>query len=92
MRVLEGDQEVVTKLASTIEQDFRHKGVFILLRGTSEQRLFADWSVGFRDLADGDVARTPGYTDFRNTPLTSAEFTQDQNRCMKLLRLFKTNM
>jgi hypothetical protein len=52
MQVLEGEQEVVTKLIGTIECDSRHKGVLVPVRGTSEERLFPDWSMGFRDLAD----------------------------------------
>jgi hypothetical protein len=92
MQALEGDREVVTKLAGTIERDPRHKGVLILLRGTSEDRLFPDWSMGFRDLTEQSLAKTPGYTDFMNTPLTGAEFSQDPNRCMKLLMLFKKKM
>ena len=92
MQALEGDKEVVTKLAGTIERDPRHKGVLILLRGTSEDRLFPDWSMGFRDLTEQSLAKTPGYTDFMNTPLNGAEFLQDPNRCMKLLMLFKKKM
>jgi hypothetical protein len=92
MQALEGEEEVVTKLAGTIERDFRHKGVLVLLRDTSEERLFPDWSMGFRDLADQSTAKTPGYSDFMNTPLTGAEFSQDPNRCMKLLLPFKKNM
>ncbi len=92
MQVLEGDQKAVTDLAAIIERDPRHKGVLILLRGTSEERLFPDWSMGFRDLTDQNAAKTPGYTDFMNTPLTGAEFSRDPNRCMKLLLLFKKNM
>ena len=48
--------------------------------------------MGFRDLADDNAAKTPGYSDFMNTPLTDAEFSRDPNRCMKLLLLFKKNM
>jgi hypothetical protein len=92
MQVLECDKDVVTKLTGIIERDRRHKGVLILLRGTSEDRLFPDWSMGFRDLTGQSLAKTPGYTDFMNTPLTGAEFSQDPNRCMKLLMLFKKRM
>ncbi len=92
MQVLEGEKEVVTTLTTTIERDPRHKGVLILLRGTSEERLFPNWTMGFRDLADLHAAKTPGYADFLNAPLTDAEFSRDPNRCMKLLLLFKKNM
>ena len=92
MQVLEGEKEAVTKFAAIIERDPRHKGVLILLRGTSEERLFPNWTMGFRDLADDNAAKTPGYNDFMNTPLTDAEFSRDPNRCMKLLLLFKKNM
>ena len=92
MQVLEGKEEVVTELVEIIKRDTRHKGVLELLRGTSEQRMFPNWSMGYRDLADKEVVKTLGYSNFMNTPLTGAEFSQDPNRCMKLLLLFKKNM
>jgi hypothetical protein len=92
LQTLEGEQQVVTELVKTIELDPRHKGVLVLLRRTSEQRDFPDWSMGFRDLANQDAANLPGYSGFMNTPLIGAEFSQDPNRCMKLLLLFKKNM
>jgi hypothetical protein len=92
MQALEGEQEVLSRLVSVIEHDSRHRGFLVLLRGTSQQRLFPDWSMGFRDLADERAARTPGYSDFMNTPLTDAEFSQDPNRSMKLMLLFKKDM
>lgn len=92
MQVLEGEQDAVGKLVETIERDPRHRGVLVLLRGTSEQRLFPDWTMGFRDLTYHNAAKTPGYTEFMNTRLTDAEFSRDPNRCMKLLLLFKKNM
>jgi hypothetical protein len=92
MQVLEGEQEALTRLLTNIERDSRHRGLLVLLRGTSEERLFPDWSMGFRDLADQSPEKTPGYSDFMNIPLTDAEFSQDPNRCMKLMRLFKKNM
>jgi hypothetical protein len=61
----------------------------VFLGGTSEQRLFPDWTMGFRDLTDH---MPPGYTEFMNTQFTDAEFSRDPNRRMKLLLLFKKNM
>jgi hypothetical protein len=92
MQALEGEQEVLTRLVRIIQHDSRHQGLLVLLRGMSDQRLFPDWSMGFRDLADERTAKTPGYSDFMNTPLTDAEFSRDPNRCMKLMLLFKKNI
>jgi hypothetical protein len=92
MQVLEGEPDAVRKLMETIEGDPRHRGYLALLQGTSEQRLFPDWSMGFHDLAEQSAQKTPGYSEFMNTALTGVEFSQQPNRCMKLLLLFKKNM
>jgi hypothetical protein len=92
LQVLEGDQEAVMKLASRIKEHHRHKDFQILLRGTSEHRLFADWSVGFRDLTDNSLKCTLGFSDFIITPFTGVEFSANPADCMKLLLLFKKNM
>jgi hypothetical protein len=92
MQVLEGEQETVDNLIKTIESDPRHKDFILLIHGTSEQRFFSDWSMGFRDLRDKDAPKTPGYTEFMNSPLTGEEFSKDLNRCLKLLLLFRKNM
>jgi hypothetical protein len=91
MRV-EGEKEGVTELTRTIDRDRRHKGILILLRGTTEDWLFPDWSMGFRNLAEQGVSNTPGYTNFMNTPLTGVEFSPDPDRCMKLMQFFKKKM
>ena len=93
MQTLEGEKEAVTELVRTIERDARHKGVLVLLRGTSEERFFFPIALlDLRDLTDHNAAKTPGYTNFMNTPLTDPEFTRDPDRCMKMLLLFKKNM
>ncbi|HWZ24020.1 MAG TPA: BLUF domain-containing protein [Verrucomicrobiae bacterium] len=92
LQVLEGDQETVMKLVSSIKEHYRHKDFQILLRGTSEHRLFTNWSVGFRDLTDSSPKRIPGFSDFLNTPFTGVEFSDSPADCMRLLLSFKKNM
>ena len=92
LQVLEGEEEVVKKLIERIQCDPRHKGFLVLLRGNSEERLFPDWSMGFRDLTGETSMDMPGYSDFLNTPFRGAELSKDPNRCMKLLLQFKKNM
>jgi hypothetical protein len=64
LQVVEGEQDVVGKLVETIERDARHRGVFVFLRGKSEQRLFPDWTMGFHNLTDHNAAKTHGYTEY----------------------------
>jgi Sensors of blue-light using FAD len=92
LQVLEGDEEPVMKLVSRIKADPRHKNFQMLVRGTSEHRLFPDWSMGFRDLTDNSLKCTLGFSDFLNTPFTGAEFTANPAECMRLLLSFKKNM
>jgi hypothetical protein len=92
LQVLEGDQDAVMRLASRIKEHHRHKDFQILLRGTSEHRLFPNWSMGFRSPTDRSLADTPGYSDFLNTPFTGAEFSCDPAPCLKLLLSFKNHM
>jgi hypothetical protein len=92
LQVLEGEQEAVLNLVSMIRQDPRHKRAYVLLSETSEQRLFSDWSMAFRDVSGDSLMRTPGFSDFLNTPFTGDEFSANPARCMQLLLSFKKNM
>jgi len=92
LQVLEGKPEAVMKVIKLIKEDPRFTLFEIVLIGTSGQRLFPDWSMGFRDPTDRSLAETPGYSDFLNTPFTGAEFSGDPAPCLKLLLSFKNYM
>ena len=94
MQVLEGDEEAVRTVYARIEQDPRHRGSMVLLRGETPGRQFPDWSMGFRDLSSPEAreAAAGGFNDLLNTPLTGAEFASDPTRAQRLLLSFKANM
>jgi Sensors of blue-light using FAD len=81
MQALEGDQEVLTRVVGIIERDSRHSGFLVLLRSTSEERLFPDWSMGFRDLSDQSAAKMAGYSDFMNTALIGRIVAGSKSLC-----------
>jgi hypothetical protein len=91
MQVLEGEERVVEKLYSTIEQDPRHRGCAQLRWEVIKQRRFPDWCMGFKNLQNVDVRRTPCYSEFMNEPLTALSFQTDPSRAQKLLLLFREN-
>ena len=89
LQVLEGDDLLVRKLISKIEKDPRHAEVEVLRWEILKERRFPAWSMGFQNLDNVDIQRTPGYSEFMNEPLTSADFKADPSRVWKLLRVFR---
>jgi hypothetical protein len=92
LQVLEGEEETVMILISMIKESPGHKAFQVLMTGTSEHRLFLDWSIAFRDLTDKLLTETRGFSDFLNTPFAGDEFSVNPAPCMRLLLSFKKNM
>ena len=69
MQVIEGEQDVIRRLFERISLSKRHSMVTVLADAPVQERAFADWSMGFRNLSPQDVSQTPGFTDFLNRRL-----------------------
>jgi Sensors of blue-light using FAD len=92
MQALEGEEPMVRELYEKIRTDPRHTGEIVLWKGTVRERQFGGWSMGFRDLDSEASRKTPGYSEFLNTPLTGKEFGADATRSQRLLLTFKRSM
>jgi Sensors of blue-light using FAD len=92
LQVLEGDDQALMRRVSLLYLEPRHKDLHMLMRGITEERLFLDWSMAFRDLTDKSLLDTRGFSDFLNTPYTGEEFSGHPAKCFRLLLLFKKNM
>lgn len=60
IQILEGEADRVRRLVSRIQGDPRHCYFMVMHEQTSDERLFSDWSMGFKKLdpgrqADSDV-------------------------------------
>jgi hypothetical protein len=63
IQVLEGDHSAIKRLYNKIEKDPIHKKVSILLEGDSEERIFKNWSMGFKNLSLTDYNELSGFQD-----------------------------
>lgn len=89
MQLLEGKEEDVLSLFSTIKQDNRHEDVLVLFEKHCDHAVFNNWSMGFVNL-DNDYAKNiPGYTDFLSTPLDTKDFVNDPTLALQFLYIFK---
>ena len=82
MQVLEGAEDAVLQIYATIQGDPRHHGILELTRQQIQEREFASWSMGFKNLKDVNL----------NEPLNSAGFQADPSRAQKLLAMFRQKM
>jgi hypothetical protein len=92
MQVLEGEEAVIRALHAKIDADPRHEGVLTVMQGYQESRQFQDWSMGFANLEDPEVAKVDGYSEFMNVPLNDESFFKDPSRCQRLLMRFKKHV
>ena len=63
LQVLEGPAAAVNPLLETITLDQRHNKLMLLLRREIEARNFADWKMGFVDVA-AQSQSLPGFRDY----------------------------
>jgi hypothetical protein len=89
MQVLEGEEQAVRNLYGRICRDPRHHGQIVIDEGSYDERQFAEWSMGFRNLSDEDVLALPGFNPFMNVQLGAEEFQANPGLCWGLLDLFR---
>ena len=89
MQLIEGSEKAVRATLKKIEADARHKGITTLLEGTTSDRQFSEWSMGFRDLKSPEVRSLSGFSEFLNTPLDGTEFKTSPSRSQRFLLMLK---
>lgn len=68
MQVIEGEKSAIKQLFTNISRDERHSRVTLVLKEDIEQREFADWSMGFKNLTSVNVE---GFSDYLTSSTTT---------------------
>lgn len=63
VQVIEGDPDALEMTYARITDDPRHYQVTTLLDDNGDQRLFPDWSMGFRELGEHELNALPGFVN-----------------------------
>ncbi len=90
IQVLEGDKTLVNKLYSKIVVDPRHKKVTIVIEGESEERIFKDWSMGFKKLSHQEVQDISGFKDI-HAFFSEQKMNENSSLVLVFLKLFYKN-
>lgn len=92
IQVLEGEKSVVNRLYTKIAGDARHKRIAIVIEGDSKERMFQNWSMGFKKLGSEELKSLSGFTDIDEF-FTNANTSDSANLVLVFLKLFyKKNM
>ena len=67
LQTLEGPAETVDAVMARVNDDTRHRNVEVLRRDEIEERAFAGWSMGFREVPLERMDAIPGFTDYLRT-------------------------
>ncbi len=87
MQVLEGEMTPVERIYSKIYKDQRHKRVVRVLEGNSEDRIFKNWSMGFKNLTDDNLQSMEGFQDV-DMFFDEHKMTESNTMALVFLRLF----
>ena len=88
IQVLEGDYEAVNRIYKDIKEDIRHHKVTTVLEGNSEQRIFKDWTMGFKKIDDQQhFEELSGFKDPEDF-LNNQQVTDESPAVMIFLSLF----
>jgi hypothetical protein len=87
IQVLEGQKEVVIRLFEGIAQDPRHQRVAVIIEGESCERIFKDWSMGFRRLTEQEALHLSGFRDIDQF-FARKRITEESNLLLVFLKLF----
>jgi Sensors of blue-light using FAD len=88
LQVLEGPPAAVNLLLETIEKDKRHDKVLLLLRREIEVRNFAEWKMGFVDVA-AQSQSLPGFRDYLKSHASFLDLQGDHKAVERVLDGFR---
>ena len=64
IQLIEGEKKIIQLVYSKIKKDTRHSHVTTLVKTPITERVFPDWTMGFRKISDENASSIPGYNDF----------------------------
>jgi len=91
IQVIEGEEHDVIQLFSKIEQDRRHYSIQKFAEGPSADRLFKDWSMGFKSTTYDELEKFTGHSPITIETFTNNQIEDESHEGVKILKTFYRN-
>lgn len=88
LQVLEGPDEKLEDVWNRISRDSRHHTIIVIEEGEIETRMFAEWSMGFKNIEDRDLEDSKGFADLGSDDFWKNAEASGLSEALELLRGF----
>jgi len=92
MQLLEGDEANVRATHRRIMRDPRHTGGITLVQKAVKERLFSDWSMGFKQVSPEEAKEADGLSDFLSSGLKAGASLKMEDAAVRLLHTFRDRL
>ncbi len=92
IQVIEGEEDKVQALHQKITTDSRHTNIFTLLTRPLTERMFSEWSMGFKNLDQFKEENMLDLNRFLQETLQPENLSQNAEKVYKLLLNFRETM
>lgn len=87
LQILEGSRLEVLNLYGRIASDLRHEGIKTLIKQQNSERLFADWSMSYKEIDDADLKELNNILNWEEIIQQTRQFLPVSNH--KIMEIFK---
>jgi hypothetical protein len=88
IQAIEGPEDALSDLWRRISSDRRHHTIVTLSSGTETERMFPEWSMGFKNVDAQDLACMPGFTEIDSEAFWQNLKSNAMPEALELLRGF----
>ncbi|MEO8336517.1 MAG: BLUF domain-containing protein [bacterium] len=93
LQALEGPEDAIRETMKRIHGDPRHGSIVHLYEERQAERVFGDWTMGFKDVAKLDPAEHPGLNYYLSRAEDHHEVSADTDHdVFEFFRAFRTHM
>ncbi|MGB7285812.1 MAG: BLUF domain-containing protein [Salaquimonas sp.] len=88
VQILEGPEAAIDDVWQRISSDSRHHTIITLEAGKAEDRMFSDWSMGFRNVDADDLKGFEGFSDLGSDNFWNQANLSAKTDALELLKSF----
>ncbi|MFK7945994.1 MAG: BLUF domain-containing protein [Saprospiraceae bacterium] len=88
LQILEGEKSTIKTLYNKVKKDTRHNDILKISEGTTQERVFKEWSMGFKNIPFVEYKKQVGFEDISNGDFIEKVIKTNHPRIIQTLHHF----